>query len=217
MSIHIEIIGLETLITDLLSAVCNADLDAMVSASPATSVADSAALIARNPRLVLIGVSSASCASLSLIDAILGSLCSSRIIAFCDGKHSGVVKALKRRGLPGIVDAKRESLAGLKDAIHAILNGVTWTSSTIDSTWQWLKSSPDSYFFHLSAREETVLRLAAEGLSNLEIEETLTCSPHTVQVHRKHIMQKLGIHSSTKLVHYAMAHGFLQVDHILYT
>jgi two-component system, NarL family, response regulator NreC len=62
----------------------------------------------------------------------------------------------------------------------------------------------------LSAREQEVLTHLAEGASNAEIAETLGISPKTVARHRENIMQKLGLHSRTELVKYAIRKGIIQ-------
>jgi two-component system response regulator NreC len=62
----------------------------------------------------------------------------------------------------------------------------------------------------LTAREQEVLTLLADGLSNPEIAEQLTISPKTVARHRENIMQKLNLHSRSELVKYAIRKGIIQ-------
>ena len=62
----------------------------------------------------------------------------------------------------------------------------------------------------LTAREEEVLALLAEGESNTEIAEKLTISPKTVARHRENIMNKLNLHSRTDLVKYAIRKGIIE-------
>jgi len=51
----------------------------------------------------------------------------------------------------------------------------------------------------LSPREMEVAQLVAEGLPNKTIGQRLDISERTVQVHRLHVMEKLGIHSAAEL------------------
>jgi RNA polymerase sigma factor (sigma-70 family) len=51
----------------------------------------------------------------------------------------------------------------------------------------------------LSPRELEVARLIVEGLPNKTIGQRLDISERTVQVHRLHVMEKLGIHSAAEL------------------
>lgn len=64
---------------------------------------------------------------------------------------------------------------------------------------------------HLTERETEVLRLLAEGKTNKEIAAILCLSVKTVMVHRANIMEKLGLHSRTELVKYAIRQGLVQI------
>jgi DNA-binding CsgD family transcriptional regulator len=61
----------------------------------------------------------------------------------------------------------------------------------------------------LSVREREVLQLVAQGFLNKEIADRLTISQTTVISHRKHIVEKLGIHTLAGLTVYAYTHGYL--------
>jgi two-component system response regulator NreC len=62
----------------------------------------------------------------------------------------------------------------------------------------------------LTERERQVLAHLADGASNAEIAETLSISPKTVSRHRENIMRKLGLHTRTELVKYAIRKGIIQ-------
>lgn len=64
----------------------------------------------------------------------------------------------------------------------------------------------------LTSREQEVMKLVAEGNTNQEIADLLVISVATVQTHRAHIMAKLGLHSRTELVKYALKRGFITLD-----
>lgn len=63
----------------------------------------------------------------------------------------------------------------------------------------------------LSAREQEVLGLIAQGMTSAQIAATLYLSPHTVQSHRDHIMAKLGLHSKATLIKYAISRGLIDL------
>ncbi len=52
----------------------------------------------------------------------------------------------------------------------------------------------------LTPREQEVALLIAEGASNKEAGRRLGISPRTVEIHRAHIMQKLGARNAADLV-----------------
>lgn len=61
----------------------------------------------------------------------------------------------------------------------------------------------------LSPREIDVLKLMALGHTNREIGEQLSLSVRTVETHRAHIQQKLGLSSRPELTRYALANGLI--------
>jgi two-component system, NarL family, response regulator NreC len=62
----------------------------------------------------------------------------------------------------------------------------------------------------LSERETDVLRLIALGHTNAEIAEQLYISIRTVETHRAHIQQKLGVSSRAELVRSALSRGLIE-------
>ena len=61
----------------------------------------------------------------------------------------------------------------------------------------------------LSAREQEVLALVAEGLTNSEIAERLVIGVTTAKYHVGSLLKKLGADNRTQAVAYATRQGFL--------
>jgi two-component system response regulator NreC len=61
----------------------------------------------------------------------------------------------------------------------------------------------------LSPRETEVLRLMALGHTTREIGEQLDLSVRTVETHRAHIQQKLGLTTRPELTRYALEHNLI--------
>lgn len=59
----------------------------------------------------------------------------------------------------------------------------------------------------LTVREIEVVQLAAQGLIAKEIASKLNLSTHTVYTHRKNIMRKLKLNTSSELIIYAVNNG----------
>lgn len=64
----------------------------------------------------------------------------------------------------------------------------------------------------LSPKEREVLQLLAEGCTTKEIADRLNVSGKTVDTHRQHIMDKLGLRSVAELTKYAIRHGLTSVE-----
>jgi DNA-binding CsgD family transcriptional regulator len=62
---------------------------------------------------------------------------------------------------------------------------------------------------NLSIRELEIIQQNALGLSAKEIGEKLFISTHTVYTHKKNIMKKLQINSSSELILFAIKHGII--------
>lgn len=61
----------------------------------------------------------------------------------------------------------------------------------------------------LSKRELEILRLFAEGNTNPQIAEQLFISTRTVESHKNHIMQKLGLKTAVDLIKFAIKHHII--------
>ena len=74
----------------------------------------------------------------------------------------------------------------------------------------WFEASPLG--MSLTKTERIVLRLLMQGMSNRRIAYVLQRSERTIEVHRGHIMQKLGVDNVVDLVKRASAMGFDQAS-----
>jgi len=78
---------------------------------------------------------------------------------------------------------------------------------TISATIEQNRSAADQEM--LTQREQEILSLVAQGLSNREIAEQLYVSRYTVESHIKHIYRKLSVSKRTKAVSTARHLGIL--------
>jgi DNA-binding NarL/FixJ family response regulator len=62
----------------------------------------------------------------------------------------------------------------------------------------------------LTSREREVLQLVAEGKANKQTAAELGIGTKTVEKHRGHLMQKLGIHNTAGLTRYAICAGVIE-------
>jgi DNA-binding NarL/FixJ family response regulator len=128
--------------------------------------------------------------------------------------ESYVAQAL-RNGAFGYIrkDAKSEELLA---AVRGVATGKRYIDSAISQSAIVAHiTERDSEGFDplecLSSRERQILQLTAEGHSAAAIGERLFISPRTVETHRASIMRKLGLHTHTDLILFAIRHGLVSV------
>ena len=63
----------------------------------------------------------------------------------------------------------------------------------------------------LTPREREIVQLLAEGKTNKEVAAALDISVKTVEAHRSNVMHKLGLHSLSEIVHYAVRNKIVHV------
>ena len=105
----------------------------------------------------------------------------------------------------------KEAVAGqLAEAVHTVARGQLYLGPSIpkDILARIARGETDPHD-KLTARERQVLQLVAEGKTNRQAADELGLSVKTVDAHRLHLMQKLGIHDQTSLVKYALRKGIV--------
>lgn len=127
--------------------------------------------------------------------------------------ESYVLRSLKA-GAKGYL-LKDSLRSDILDAIRAVAQGRSFLTRKISRMMQEdyiqemeQRGLEDSYDL-LTDREREVLQLAAEGKPNKEIAGELSISLTTVETHRTHILQKLGLHSVPELILYAVRKGII--------
>ena len=102
-----------------------------------------------------------------------------------------------------LVHAIREVLAGRRYLSPPL------SERAMDTYIQAIKPSDLDPYEMLTARERDVFNMAATGYSNAEIAQRLSISIRTVESHRANLMRKIGLHSQTELVRYALQRDIL--------
>jgi two-component system response regulator NreC len=101
------------------------------------------------------------------------------------------------------------------DAIRAVFQGRSFLTRKVsrmlqeDYIRQLESRGLDDRYDLLTDREREILQMVAEGKSNKEVANVLNISQTTVETHRGHILQKLGLHSVPELILYAVRKGII--------
>lgn len=75
---------------------------------------------------------------------------------------------------------------------------------------EFIDTRADVAFSDLTAREREVAELLIDGLSNQEIALKLDIGTTTVQTHRSHMMEKLGLRNYSDLILFALRQGIIR-------
>ncbi|MNS20959.1 Oxygen regulatory protein NreC [compost metagenome] len=111
---------------------------------------------------------------------------------------------LKKAADDEVLDAIRHVASG-----GAFLRPAVTTKLVQDYLERVDKGEETDSYGKLTDREREILRLIAEGHTNAQIAQMLVISVRTVESHRAHIMEKLGIQTRAELVKYALRKGLL--------
>jgi DNA-binding NarL/FixJ family response regulator len=104
---------------------------------------------------------------------------------------------------------KQEGPDKMREAITKVLNGQVYASdrtasAILDALSRPRSSASTSTIAKLTDRELEILRLSGQGKDNRAIAQELHISLKTVDTHRGHIKEKLGLKNGTELIHYAV-------------
>jgi two-component system response regulator NreC len=101
----------------------------------------------------------------------------------------------------------------LVSAVRTVVHGGTVFSANVSKILAEysLGGGPARSLEILSAREKEVFFMLAEGKSPSEVAKTLFVSPKTIHTHRQHIMEKLGLRTTTDLIRYALRQGLIKI------
>lgn len=124
-----------------------------------------------------------------------------------------VVNAL-RAGAKGIFLFTRTPFRMLCKCINCVFRGEIWINNhQMHHVLSALSEVPTLRVVNahgkslLTPREEQVVALVVDGLSNREVADELGLSEHTIKKYLLRIFDKVGISSRVELVLYAMSHG----------
>lgn len=123
-------------------------------------------------------------------------------------------KALKAGGSGYVL--KRSTETELLTAVHEVLRGGIYlrqpTAQRILQTALDPEGPPEGpeSLSVLTPREREVLQAIASGMTNQEIADRFVVSVRTIETHRAHIIDKLGIRKRSELVQYALRKGLVE-------
>ncbi|WP_397362154.1 response regulator [Olleya sp. R77988] len=125
-----------------------------------------------------------------------------KVLAFTMFEQAEAVEQMIKAGASGYV-LKNSSLQQVIEAINTVIKGDLYLDADIDTNALNLDSS-NKKKGALTKRQTQILKLIGQGKTSREIAELLFIGVHTVDTHRKNMVQILGLKGKGELLRYAI-------------
>jgi DNA-binding NarL/FixJ family response regulator len=165
------------------------------------------------PDVVLMDIAMPVLNGLEATRQILGENPSARVVILSAHSDDEYIDRMIAAGVAGFLE-KQTSAEILARGLREVAQGRTFFSPSISRRLALRADLPRNrdgmvraHATRLTSRESEVLQLVAEGFANKQIAAHLCISVKTVEKHRQHLMDKLGIHETAGLTRYAIATG----------
>jgi two-component system, NarL family, response regulator NreC len=175
----------------------------------AGSVAETIATVRGcRPRVLVLDLNMGGESSLDAIPALRADVPETQIVVLTMQENPAFAQAALRAGAVGYV-LKDAADSELMNAVVLAADGRTYLNPELGARLAAQPAEGDAQSDNLSPREVEVLKLIALGHTNGEIASSLFLSVRTVESHRAHIQQKVGLTTRAELVGYATDRGLL--------
>jgi len=141
-----------------------------------------------------------------------------RVLVFSALSEEYAVLGAIRAGASGYI-LKGTRVEEVLDGIRTVHSGkaaisMEVTDALVKGTFRRNRSTTDGYE-SLSAREQEVLRLIADGRTKVEIGLLLGVATSTVNTYQRRITRKLDIHGKNEIFKYAVRHNLIDFGGVL--
>ena len=192
-----------------LRMLLEAEDDLEVVAEAGDTEAARRGVLGHKPTVIVLDLNMPGGSSLEAIPAMRESSPNTSVVVLTMQEDPAFAREALRAGASGYV-LKQAAGTELVQAIRAAAGGGTWLNPELGARMAAAPLSPTGPPGDLTDRELDVLRLIALGHTNSEIAEQLYLSVRTIETHRSHIQQKLGLSKRAELVRYALDNDLIE-------
>ena len=210
---RVVIVEDQRLVAEFLQFHCR-DLQLQVVKHCSGYVDGLAAIRQHKPDLVLLDISLPDGDGQELARLIIEEMSRVKVLTISAHHDPWTMLQVQRIGIHGFVDKNDQRPEVLTEAIHAVLGGRVYYTPVVNQSSALIRRDPKSFIRVLSDYETRILSMIGESKSDDEIATVLGISPATVQSRRRDIMKKLDIHSTPKLIHYAIVNGLTRAEQL---
>jgi DNA-binding NarL/FixJ family response regulator len=166
------------------------------------------------PDILLLDITMPKKSGLEILEQLQRASRKTRVLIISVHKAEAYIMAALKNGVKGYLN-KENAADDLLPALRKIAAGQVYLSADV-SAYLLEKASKGQQELQkekiLSDREETVLRLVAEGKTAKEIADSLFISARTVENYKNNILKKLGLHKTSDLIKYAIKNKIVDIE-----
>lgn len=165
------------------------------------------------PEVVILDMSMPELNGLEATRGILKAVPNARVLVLTQHDSEQLARSFLQVGAQGYL-VKSDAARDLVPAVESLEQGRPFFTSKV------ARMVLDGYRKNMAAEgdlpadltpsEAQIVQLLAEGKTNKEVAGALNIAVKTVETHRAHIMRKLGFHSVSDLVRYAVRNNMVQ-------
>lgn len=131
-----------------------------------------------------------------------------RILILTASAPDQALERVQRCEVAGLLIKSDCGSAELLSAVRHVYDGLKYFSRSVREAMAAARSSPSHYTKLLSPREMDLLPFFGYGWTNERMATRTGLSIATIRTHRQNILRKLDLHSTEKLIHWAIVKGF---------
>jgi len=197
----------ERLFRDVLRKACTADLGHEVVAEAGTGREALLVVSAALPDLLILDIHLPDMDGFEVLRSMRRKRALLKALVISSYFDDYMLCRIERAGVQGFIDKSTNTVSELSLAIAAIERGSTYFPMAFMEACRAHSRNPVAFDKVLTDREQTILSLVGEPLSDAEIAAQLRVSPETVEKHRFNIMRKLGLRSRAESARFARRCG----------
>ena len=138
-----------------------------------------------------------------------------KILAISAENAASVIQSMLDIGIEGFISKRYGGVDTFAEAIRSIMQGMEYYGTDISEIIYRIyttKKKTAEVSAEFTKQEKRIIELCREGLPGKLIADRLGISLRTVNNHKNHIFQKLGISNTMEMVQYAMKNGIIKME-----
>ena len=181
--------------------------DGMVVEGTAGNAKEALSVLASRPMdIALVDINLPETSGIDLCRTIKASYPHMLVLGMSSFQERSYISQMIQAGASGFL-VKSASRDEILEAVKAALEGKLFLCVDIGNNVTTLRDNSNPAT--LTHREEEVLKLIADGYTNPQIADKLFVSPHTVDSHRKNLLNKFDVRNTAALINLAVKYNIL--------